>query len=617
MKNKFKIIFALIFLMAWGCDIDQFADLNSDPSNLSDPDLRYSVTKAVEQMYGNDYTNWFYSNFQYIYPWSQITTVQGGNGPGMAEMGPYGSQNIYSGLIPQAMDVRQRIDEMNEEDKAIYQSLKAITYAIQIQPAITVTDFTGSMVYTEAGLAPYTTPPLITPKYDNQEALFDTWLTELDNAITTLTTAENQVVMGNQDVIYGGDYAKWAKFCNLLKLKIAARLVNVDNAKAMQIAQEVANSPAGYMDNLEDDFVYNRGVKYYGTGNGMWIGYAGRNLVDFMVDNRDPRVRFIFEKNSFNAEVVQAFIDAGKDLPPYVEQYVEFDTDGNFAGWKGPGEPWVRYHGVPLAPDATLAVENNIYFDQGTLYRISLNGSEKTYTATSLFSEKLVRTTYDYTYPTKPGGRVIQLKDNDPPLNVILGSAGETNLYLAEFKLLGATLPKSAQEYFNKGVELSIRRADILAKNNQMPYYESDPVYLNADQAAAASTKLKDGEITALLSQPAFDLSVDGLEKVYIQQYINFANTPGDVWTLVRRSGIPKKGSQYLPWDNFIASGNELVIPRRFTVGTPTEDSKNYENEMSSVQEQGFTTGTSDPDVLNAERLWFDKQNPNYGAGPK
>ncbi|MBN1986666.1 MAG: SusD/RagB family nutrient-binding outer membrane lipoprotein, partial [Prolixibacteraceae bacterium] len=566
---------------------------------------------------GNDYTNWFYSNFQYIYPWSQITTVQGGNGPGMAEMGPYGSQNIYSGLIPQTMDVRQRIDAMSEEDKAIYQSLKAITYAIQIQPAITVTDFTGSMVYTEAGLAPYTTPPLITPKYDNQEALFDTWLTELNNAITTLTTAENQVVLGSQDVIYGGDYTKWAKFCNLLKLKIAARLVNIDNAKAMQIAQEVANSPAGYMDNLDDDFVYNRGVKYYGTGNGMWIGYAGRNIVDFLVENQDPRLRFIFEKNHFNAEVVQAFIDAGKALPPYVEEYVEFDGEGNFAGWKGPGEPWVRYHGVPLAPDATLAGENDIYFDQGTLYRISLNDVEKTYSATSLFSEKLVRTTYDYTYPTKPGGRVIQLKDNDPPLKVILGSSAETNLYLAEFKLLGANLPKSAQEYFNRGVELSIRRADALAENNQMPYYESDPVYLDPAEAAAASTQLKAGEIEALLTQPAFDLSTDGLEKVYIQQYINFANTPGDVWSVVRRSGIPKKNSEYLAWDPLLASGNELTLPRRFTVGTPTEDSKNYANEVQAVQEQGFTTGTSDPVILNTERLWFDKQNPQYGAGPK
>jgi hypothetical protein len=617
MKNRFKIIFALLFLMGWGCDINDFADMNSNPSSISEPDLRYSITKGVEQMYGNDYTNWFYTNFQYIYPWSQITTVQGGNGPAMAEMGPFGTQNIYSGLIPQTVDIRKRIDAMDETNQAIYQSLRAITYAIQIQPAITNTDLTGSMVYSEAGLAPYTNPPLITPKFDNQQELFNIWLTELNNAITTLTTAQNQVMLGNQDVVYGGDYLKWAKFSNLLKLKIAARLVNVDRAKALQIAQEVANSPAGYMDNLDDDFVYNRGVKYYGTGNGFWIGYAGRNIVDFLVENRDPRLRFIYEKNHFNAEVVQAFIDAGKALPPYVEEYVELNAEGNFAGWKAPGEPWVRYHGVPLAPDATLAGGNDIYFKQGTLYRISLNNVEKTYTATSLYSEKLVRTTYDYTYPTKPGGRVIQLKDNDPPLRVILGSAAETNLYLAEFKLLGANLPKSAQEYFNRGVELSIRRADALAKNNQMPYYESDPVYLDPVRAAEASTKLKSGEIEAVLAQPAYNLGTDGLEKVYIQQYINFANTPGDVWSLVRRSGIPKKNSAYFAWDPLIASGSELTLPRRFTVGTPTEDSKNYENEMKAVQDQGFTTGTSDPNILNNQRLWFDKQNPAYGAGPK
>lgn len=617
MKNKFQILFALIFLMAWGCDKDQFAELNSNPSSLSEPDLRYSVTKAVEQMYGNDYTVWFYNNFQYVYPWSQITTMQGGNGPGMNEMGPYDLQNIYGGLIPQTMDVRKRIEAMNQEDQAIYQSLKAITYPIQIQPAIYNTDLKGSLVYSEAGLAPYTTPPLITPEYDNQEELFGIWLTELDNAIATLTTAENQVQLGNQDVIYGGDYAKWAKFSNLLKLRIAARLINVNNAKALQIAQEVANSPAGYMDNLDDDFVYHRGVKYYGTGNAFWIGYAGRNIVDFLVENRDPRLRFIYEKNHFNAEVVQAFIDAGKALPPYVEEHVEFDAEGNFAGWKGPGEPWVRYHGVPLAPDATLAGENDIYFNQGTLYRISLDNTEKTYSATSLFSEKLVRTTYDYTYPTKPGGRVIQLKDNDPALNVILGSSAETNLYLAEFKLLGANLPKTAQEYFNRGVELSVRRADALAENNQMPYYDGDPVYQDPEAAADAATKLRDGEIEALLAQPAYDLSTDGLEKVYIQQYINFANTPGDLWTLVRRSGIPQKNSEYLAWDPLTASGNELVLPRRFSVGTPTEDSKNYANELEAVQEQGFTPGTSDPDVLNAERLWFDESNPAYGAGPK
>lgn len=613
MKTTFKIIFALIFIIAIGCDKDKFAELNSNPSTLSEPDLRFSMNKAIEQMYGNDYTNWFYSNFQYIYPWAQVTTMQGGNGPDFNTMGPSGGQDIYSSLFPQTIDIRMRIEEMPAETKATYQALKALTFPVQIATALTVTDNTGSLVYSEAGMAPYTNPPLLTPVLDNQQTLFNTWLAELDEAITVLSNTEGQFAIGAEDRIYGGDYAKWAKFCNLLKLKIAARMINVDRAKAIQIAQQVASSPAGYMDNLNDDFIYKRGVKYYGTGNGMWIGWGSKNLIDFLVDNKDPRVRFIFEKNAFNGEVVQAFIDADKSLPDYIEPLVEFDADGNFAGWKGDGEPWVRYHGVPVSPDATQAPANEKYFNQGITNKIE----NKTYIATSLYSEKLTRTTYDYTYPTKPGGRVLELKDNDPPHTVILGSSAETNLYLAEFKLLGANLPKSAQEYFSWGVELSIKRADLLAKSQQMPYYNGDPVYTDADIAEAAATKLRDGEIEALLAKPAFNLATDGLEKVYIQQYINFLNTPNDVWTTVRRSGIPKKGSAYLPWENFTASGSEMPIPRRFVIGTPTEDDLNYANKMASAQEQGFSTGTPDPVKLNSEKLWFDKQDPAYGAGPK
>ena len=228
----------------------------------------------------------------------------------------------------------------------------------------------------------------------------------------------------------------------------------------------------------------------------------------------------------------------------------------------------------------------------------------------------MTRTRYRYTYPTKPGGRVLELKENEPPHNVVLGSSSETNLYLAEFSLLGANLPKTAQEYFDWGVELSIMRADRLAENQQMPYYFDDPVYEDESEAEAAATMLRDGEIATLLTQPAYDLATDGLEKVYIQQYINFMNTPNDIWTTVRRSGIPMKGSAYLPWEDATVSGNEIPLPRRMTVGTPTEDDINFANKMAAVLEQGFTSGTPDPAVLSSERLWFDKQNPNYGDGP-
>jgi hypothetical protein len=617
MKNIHKIIFLLVVLGFWGCDKNEFADKNSDPSTISNPDLRFSMTTAITQMYENDYTTWFYNNFKYVYPWSQVSTLGSGNSSTFVEMGAASSFNIYSKLFPQTTDIRNRIDNMDATEKQSYLAMRAITFPIQILPSMYNTDSYGSIIYTEAGLAPYTNPPLLTPKYDNQSALYTTWLKELDGAISILGSSQNQVTLGSQDLIYGGDYAKWAKFCNLLKLKIAARLINQDRAKALAVAAEVANSSAGYMNDLNDDFVFQKGTKYYGTGEGVQPGYGSKNLIDFMVSNKDPRVRFIFEKNSFNAEVIQAFLDAGKALPPYVAKYVNIDNNNKFTGWKSPGEPWVRYYGVPLAPDALDIAANNIYFNQSELYKVSINGVQKTYSATSLLSEKQIRTSYDYIYPTKPGGRVIELKDNDPGLNVALGTSAETNLLLAEFKLLGANLPKSAQEYFNKGVDLSIRRMDALAKNNQMPYYETDPVYTNSDDAATASTKLKSNEIAVLLGQPAFDLSQDGLEKVYIQQYINYMMTPGDLWATVRRSGIPKKGSNYLAWDNFTSGGKEVSVPRRFVIATPGADKTNYQNTVSAITEQGFTSGTNDPVILSTQRLWFDKQNPAYGAGPK
>ena len=619
MKNIFKLTLLLLTVFITSCDKDEFAELNSKPEELSKAELRYSVTRSVEKMFENDYTTWFYNNFQYAFPWGQLTVKGGANDEQFVTMGPAGSQSrgLYLGVIPNTLDVRNTIDNLLDAETALtMQAMRAMTYAIQIQPAITITDNTGSMVYSEAGMAAYTTPVLLTPKFETQEELFSIWLAELDDAIAGLTK-EDQFNIGSNDVIYGGDYVKWAKFCNLLKLKIAARLVNTDRAKALSIAEEVAASSVGYMSSLSDDFIYRRDIKYFGTGNGTQPGGAGKNIVDFLVANKDPRVRFLFTKNSFNAEVVQQFIEEGVTLPPYVAANITLDTDGNFQEWAGAGEPWVRYFGKPISPDAENDTAYDIYFKQSELNKIVIGDTEKAYGSTSNYSERITRTNINFTFPTKIG-RLLQVKDNYPGLHVILGSAAETNLYLAEFKMLGANLPSAAQDYLNEGVRLSVERLDALAKNNGDPYYNGDPVYgVNDNNQLAGATKLVAGEIDALLATPACDLSTDGLEKIYIQQYINFAGTPGDFWTTVRRSGIPKAGSTIFPRESFLASGTELTVPRRFVVAAANTGSKNYENEKISMDAQGFTGGSNDATILNTERLWFDISNPSYGAGPK
>ena len=186
MKETYKIVLILLAVFIAGCDKEDFAEMNSDASTLAEPDLRYSAAKVINDMYTNDYVIWFYTKFDYVYPWSQITGTGIGNPETFVEMAAQGgSQNVYN-IIPNAKDIRAKIEALPEDEKATMQGIVGVTYVAQVATALTQTDYTGSMVYTEAGLAPYTSPPLITPVYDQQELLFDTWLEELDQALVDL-----------------------------------------------------------------------------------------------------------------------------------------------------------------------------------------------------------------------------------------------------------------------------------------------------------------------------------------------------------------------------------------------------------------------------------------------
>ncbi len=39
-----------------------------------------------------------------------------------------------------------------------------------------------------------------------------------------------------------------------------------------------------------------------------------------MKDNRDTRLLSAFTKNEFNGAVIQAFLDQGKEIPPYIAE---------------------------------------------------------------------------------------------------------------------------------------------------------------------------------------------------------------------------------------------------------------------------------------------------------
>ena len=513
---------------------DDFADINTNPTIVSKPDPRYLFTQALANFDGHDYFAWYY-DYNNMLRWSQTVASTGGNENLMTTMsnsGKMGSQ-VYN-VMNQVNELTYIVNTTLEgEEQAKYTYLKALCQPLMIYLAMWDTDMYGSMAYTEAYQARY--GGTLTPKYDTQAELFDLWEKQLKETVETLandvTIDGNKVTqqsLGSQDIIYQGDYTKWLKFANSLRLKLAVRLINEDKDRALNIVRDAAKYPI--MDGLEDDFFYNKSAtdRHMPGGNSMDNRGAGSmQLINFMLEHFDPRIRVFFEKNDYNSIVVQAFYDKGQRLPSFVEENViseEVNGKKVFKGWKAPGEPWVRYYGLPTEVEAGLADQHPEYVDYfdkaGKLWKVSDKdgNGETTYYPYSPLNQYMFDKKVIIDYPVAPSAPKVQITDLYAWYGLYLSTA-EVNLYLAELKLLSQGqdigFSGNAESYLKKGVEYSMRAYDKLAGLNHIPYYDNTFGQDKFD----VTIKLQENEVTRLLNDPILTLdgsTTENLEKVYL-----------------------------------------------------------------------------------------------------
>ena len=625
--NKIFLILAAVCVLGLSSCREQFAEMNMSPSAVTNPDPSYMLTRCELLFEFNDYTYWFYNQALYN-RWAQMGTS------GAYSEGSYGVgtavnwQTNYITMLNYRNDIDNYIEAYEHPEMKAYSAMCGTLAAFQ---AIYCSDIMGDIQYSEA--CKYKFGGSLTPAYDSVESLYDMLISDLDAYIATFQDP-TQIVVPKQDLIYKGDVAKWAKLANTIKLKVAVRLYNNNPDKAKQIAQSVTSSSVGYIDSLEDALIFHKadsdtgGDLAYQTGNSLsgWMGGSSGNVISYMKAAKDPRVRFFYTKNSYNSKIVQCFIDKNmyESLPGYIKENIVLDDEGNFKEWAGDGEPWVRYFGQPIV--FTGSEEYNAmvgeYYEYADRYTVKDGDASKSYGMYSAFQEEMVRGRVDFSLPTVPGGPVITDNEDVPWWGMYLG-AGEANLYLAEMAQLGAALPKSAEAYYNRGVELSVTEWDYIAGKNKIPYYGKAWVDGHKYADDEASIELKDGEIAAMLATDAVKFTgsnSDKLEKIYLQQLMNFSIMPNDMFVTARRSGYPKIGSTLLPFVKF-KEVELTAIPRRFEFATPLITDVMHDIRLENLQKQGFTPGTaqsgmgfSTTTVLNTERLWQDKNAPQWGS---
>jgi Starch-binding associating with outer membrane len=105
-------------------------------------------------------------------------------------------------------------------DSQIYDNHKAIALILKSFYMQYIVDLYGDCPYSQAFLQQKN----LSPKYDDDKAIYKNLLTQLDNAILLIKSADsNDKVVSSEDIIMGGNMTNWIKFANTIKLRLLIR----------------------------------------------------------------------------------------------------------------------------------------------------------------------------------------------------------------------------------------------------------------------------------------------------------------------------------------------------------------------------------------------------------
>lgn len=146
------------------------------------------------------------------------------------------------------------IKEVSDEDSPAL----ALATVVKVLGMSRITDMYGPIPYSKFGKGTQV-------EYDSQKDIYYSFFEELGKAIDVLTTYRNNnstAYMKKYDYVYSGNVAKWIKFANTLRLRLAMRVSFVDKTKAETEANAAISNQYGLMTSTDDSAILNQTTSF-------------------------------------------------------------------------------------------------------------------------------------------------------------------------------------------------------------------------------------------------------------------------------------------------------------------------------------------------------------------
>lgn len=368
-----------------------FEEINSRPDGLKEltaPDLRSLFPGALVNGAGIGYNETSMLLFPGVYSqhFASTNTNQESHRYVIVQRWQDIWPQTYTGSMPRLVNIIEATKGGKEP------SMNAIGRIWKVFAFMRLTDQFGPIPYSKIG------KDTTVVHYDDQKSIYFDFFKELDEATTDLKNNLAKPSFATADRIYNGDNAKWLKFGNTLRLRLALRISDVEPAKAKLEAEKAFI--AGVMTQVSDgayfatnadftnglnNFMGRNGSRMSATMASLLIGYNDPRLPVFwapaLTDGKFRGVRngmSVAQQNMVqnsvnnNSWVGPKYQPAAMTTTPQVVFYASeayfLRSEGALNGWNMGGtakdmyemgiETSLREHGITNAADITAYINS-------------------------------------------------------------------------------------------------------------------------------------------------------------------------------------------------------------------------------------------------------------------
>jgi hypothetical protein len=353
MKKIIKYTLASFIAISFASCTSNFEDINTDPYGISNE----SLTQRNNHI-GGSFTPMFLNVFNVTPAWNYqlqqglmgdvfsgymtpptpfagnvnnmtYALVDGWNG--------FPWSDAYVNVMPFALDIKNAVELGGDPSGEKFVLLSNI---IKVSAMHRVSDIYGPIRYTK--FDDFET----TGEYDSQLDAYHAFFDDLENAIEGLKDFEGDAQFVPFDMSsLGGDIAMWRKYANSLRLRLAMRVVNVDQTLAITQGEKALLSDAGLLETT--DMYINTGFAHPITViSGAWgdvrMGAEMESILEGFDDGRKEKY--------FNPATDPALAGAYKGIRMGIEiseksQYGAHSSigsviDGETIQWMAASEIW-------------------------------------------------------------------------------------------------------------------------------------------------------------------------------------------------------------------------------------------------------------------------------------